>query len=206
MSIRSRLRGLARAVSVERGVGYGLYKRFVSSDARDHAEYLRRHGGLHAVGRDVMIVHGTEITDPAYVSIGNNVVLSKCALIGHDGSIGVMQRRYPGLKTDRVGKIDIKDNVFVGFGAIVMPGVTIGPDAIIAAGAVVVRDVPPDSVVGGVPARVIGSFSETKSRLEAESKTLPWWDLIAQREGDFDPEMEPELLRRRVAHFYGGKS
>ena len=79
-------------------------------------------------------------------------------------------------------------------------------DAIVAAGAVVVRDVPPDSVVGGVPARVIGSFSETKSRLEAESKTLPWWDLIAQREGDFDPEMEPELLRRRVAHFYGGKN
>ena len=93
-----------------------------------------------------------------------------------------------------------------GVGAIVMPGVTIGPDAIVAAGAVVVRDVPPDSVVGGVPARVIGSFSETKSRLEAESKTLPWWDLIAQREGDFDPEMEPELLRRRVAHFYGAKS
>lgn len=84
-----------------------------------------------------------------------------------------------------------------------MPGVTVGPDAIVAADAVVVHDVPPDSVVGGVPAKVIGSFSGTKERLEKESRGLPWWDLIAQREGDFDPEMEPELLRQRVRHFYG---
>jgi acetyltransferase-like isoleucine patch superfamily enzyme len=203
MSFRSRARSLARYVAVERGVGFRWYKRFVSEDAREHAEYLRRHGGLHAMGRDVMIVHGTEITDPAYVSIGNNVVLSKCALIGHDGSIGVLQRRFPGLKIDRVGKIDIRDNVFVGYGAVLMPGITVGPDAIVAAGAVVVRDVPPDSVVGGVPAKVIGSFSGTKERLEQESRGLPWWDLIAQREGDFDPDMEPELLRQRVRHFYG---
>lgn len=73
MSIRSRARALARYVAVERGLGFRWYKRFVSEDAREHAEYLRRHGGLHAMGRDVMIVHGTEITDPAYVSIASRV-------------------------------------------------------------------------------------------------------------------------------------
>ena len=43
----------------------------------------------------------------------------------------MLQRRFPGLKIDRVGKIDIRDNVFIGYGAVLMPGVTVGPDAIV---------------------------------------------------------------------------
>lgn len=200
--LRKLVKDTLKRIAVERGIGYSAYLRFVSRDGHEHAEYLRRHGGIHRMGEDVMIVPGTEITDPAYVSIGNHVVLSKCALIGHDGSIGVLLR-VSGKKLDRVGKIDIRDNVFVGYGAIVMPGVTIGPNAIVAAGAVVARDVPPGSIVGGIPAKVIGSVTETAERLAKESRALPWWDLIEKREGDYDPELEPELLERRVAAFYG---
>jgi acetyltransferase-like isoleucine patch superfamily enzyme len=56
------------------------------------------------------------------------------------------------IKVDSEGKIDIKDNVFIGHGAIVLGNVTIGPNAVIAAGSVLNKDVFPDEIVGGVPA------------------------------------------------------
>jgi acetyltransferase-like isoleucine patch superfamily enzyme len=184
------------------GKGFGIFSRMFGASGYERADFLREHGGLQSVGRDVLMVADVEITDPAYVRIGDNVCLSKCALIGHDGSIGVLQRAY-GVKLERVGKIDIRDNVFIGYGAVVLAGVTIGPNAVVAAGAVVTRDVPEGWVVGGVPAKPIFRTADLVERFARDARELPWWDLIAQRESDFDPEMEPELIRRRVAHFYG---
>jgi acetyltransferase-like isoleucine patch superfamily enzyme len=135
------------------------------------------------------------------VKIGNNVSLSQCTLIGHDGSIAVLNKAY-GVKLDRTGKIDIRDNVFVGWGAIIMPGVTIGPNAIVGAGAVVTSDVEPGSIVGGSPAKPIGRVEEFVAKLKRETAQLPWADLIATREGAFDSQLEPELIRQRVAYFY----
>jgi carbonic anhydrase/acetyltransferase-like protein (isoleucine patch superfamily) len=102
-----------------------------------------------------------------------------------------------------VGKIDIRDNVFIGYGAIVLPGVTIGPNAIVAAGAVVNRDVASGDIVGGVPAKPIGKVDDLVARLQARTDGLPWSDLIRKRGIDVDAEMEEELVRRRVEHFYG---
>ena len=56
--------------------------------------------------------------------------------------------------------IEIFDNVFIGAHAIIMGGIQIGPNVIIAAGSVVTKDVPENSVVGGNPARVIGTFDD----------------------------------------------
>ncbi len=196
------LRSQALKLVLQTGKGYPLFRRMFGSSGFEYAEYLRKHGRLHKMGRDVMIVHGVEITDPAYVSIGNNVCLSRCALIGHDGSIGVLQRAYK-VKLERVGKIDIRDNVFIGYGAIILPGVTIGPNAIVAAGAVVSSDVPEGTVVGGVPAKPIARTEEVVSRFQNDARSLPWWDLIEGRAGDYDPAIEPELVRQRVKSFYG---
>ena len=54
-----------------------------------------------------------------------------------------------GARVDSVGKIDIRDNVFIGHGAIILHGVTIGPNAVVAAGALVNQDVLPGTIVGG---------------------------------------------------------
>ena len=56
---------------------------------------------------------------------------------------------------DRRGDIFVGSDVSIGYEAVIMAGVTVGDGAIVAAGAVVVPDVPPDTIVGGVPARVI---------------------------------------------------
>lgn len=190
-----------RGLALQTGKGFWLYSRICKPRPRELAEYLRRHGGLYSMGRDVGITLGTQILDPAYVCIGNNVLLAPCTLVGHDGSIEVLNRAY-GVKLDRVGKIDIRDNVFIGHGAIVLPGVTIGPNALVAAGAVVASDVKEGDVVGGVPARPIGRVDETVRKLVAATDSLPWAELIHQREGAFDAEIEDELVSRRVAFFY----
>jgi acetyltransferase-like isoleucine patch superfamily enzyme len=56
-----------------------------------------------------------------------------------------------------MGRVEIGDDVFIGTNALILKGVTVGNGAVVGAGAVVVVDVPPDAVVGGNPARVIGA-------------------------------------------------
>lgn len=196
------LKMLLRWLAMRHGRARGLWVKVCRPRNAEYTEFLRRHGGFHAIGRDCFINIDVIVTDPDYVRLGNNVTLSSCALIGHDASSGVIGRAL-GRKFDAVGKIEIRDNVFVGYGAILLPGITIGPNAIVAAGAVVVRDVPPGTVVGGVPARPIGTFDSLADRLEAQTRAYPWADLIASRRGDYDPEVEPTLRRLRVAHFFG---
>jgi acetyltransferase-like isoleucine patch superfamily enzyme len=168
----------------------------------EFADFLRLHGGYHSIGSDCRINTDVYVTDPAYVRLGNNVTLATCALIGHDASIGVIGR-VTGKKLDAVGKIDIRDNVFVGYGAILLPGITVGPNAIVAAGAIVTKDVPPNTIVAGVPAKPVGSFDNLAERLEAKTNEYPWAHLIRERAGDYDAAMEPRLLAMRIEHFFG---
>lgn len=182
-----------------------LYNRVCRPGGDDWASLLKHHGILHSMGDNVSILPGTEITDPAYTRIGNNVRLSMCTLIGHDGSVNMVNMAY-GTKLDAVGKIDIRDNVFIGHGAIVLPGVTIGPNAIVSAGTVVNRDVGEGEIVSGVPAKVVGQLDMHVAILTAKNKRYPWADLIEKRVGNFDPEMEPELRSKRVEYFFSEDS
>lgn len=167
----------------------------------EYADYLRKWGKFYAIGEHCAIYPYTNITDPEYVLIGNNVRLSNCTVLGHDASVVMLNRAF-GTNLDRVGKVVLNDNVFVGHGAIILPGVTVGPNAIVAAGAVVSKDVPENSVVAGVPARVIGDVDLLVKKLELETKKVPWYSLIIERGNCFDPKIEPQLKELRVKYFF----
>lgn len=177
-----------------------LYRRFCKPRGDEWAAYLRRYGGFYKMGQGCSILTTTNITDPAYVSIGNNVHFSNATLLGHDGAIAMLNVAY-GVELDSVGKTIIEDNVFVGYQAIVMPGITIGANSIIAAGAVVTKDVAPGSIVAGVPAKEIGRTDDLVLRLQEKTDQLPWRDMIRNRK-EFDPQLETSLIKQRVAFFY----
>ena len=93
--------------------------------------------------------------------------------ITHD----IMHRVFANIDPDHkyhshLGCIEVMDNVFIGAGSTILPDTRIGPNAIIAAGSMVTKDVPAGTVVGGVPAKVIGSFDELMLKRQAESSTI----------------------------------
>ena len=200
-AMMSLLQRIVRKLAFDKNRAVGLYRRWCNPDGDEWANYLRRHGGFHGMGEHCSIQTNVTITDPGYTRLGNNVRLSGCTLFGHDGSVNMLNRAY-GVNLDHAGRIDIRDNVFIGHQAIVLPGVTIGPNAIVAAGAVVTKDVPSDAIVSGVPAKPIAKLSDYVERLSAETRELPWFDLIDRRGPRFDPDMQPEIDRRRIESFF----
>ena len=93
------------------------------------------------------------------ISLGQHVALSpRVTILTHadPGPGGYLERHfYPGM----TAPVQIDDHVWIGAGAIVLPGVRVGSRSVVAAGAVVTRDVAPDCVVAGVPARVVKHLS-----------------------------------------------
>jgi serine O-acetyltransferase len=100
------------------------------------------------VGRGLLIAHGWGLVVSAHAKIGSNVTLLHGVTIGGKEEIRPDGSRSSSFPT-------IQDEVWMGAHSIVIGGITIGQGAIIAPGAVVTRDVPPRTIMAGVPARVI---------------------------------------------------
>lgn len=137
--------------------------------ARNPVAYARSVGVQ--VGEDCRLIDIRRAqfgSEPYLISIGNRVTIaSGVSFSTHDGGVSTLRHKYPDI--DVFGKITIEDNVFVGMKATILPGVTIGRDSIIAAGALVNRDVPAGSVVGGVPARHICTIEEYEQKALAKA-------------------------------------
>lgn len=132
--------------------------------ARNPVRYARQVGVTVGEGCRLIGVKRAQFgSEPYLISIGNRVTItSGVSFTTHDGGVSVLRHRHPDI--DVFGRIVIEDNVFVGLNATLLPGITIGRDSIIAAGAVVNRDVPSGSVVGGVPARHICTIEEYEEK------------------------------------------
>ncbi|AUD00397.1 sugar O-acetyltransferase [Spirosoma pollinicola] len=122
----------------------------------------------------------TAIFPPFYTNFGRSIRLGKNIFINHACSfldiggitiedevqigprVNLTSENHPLDPTDRTTLIPrpivIKRNAWIGAGATILPGVTIGENSIVAAGAVVSRDVPPNTVVAGIPAKVVKSL------------------------------------------------
>lgn len=114
-------------------------------------------GGRVQIGADTHIQPRCYLSaQKGSLTIGSNVqIASNCAFYPYDHGMaaGELMRRQP-LRTK--GGIVIGDDVWLGYGVIVLDGVRIGSGAVIGAGAVVTRDVPAEAIAVGTPARVIG--------------------------------------------------
>lgn len=126
------------------------------------ANWLREHGVFHHLGQRVMIMNRKIPLYPELISIGNNVwMASGVQFITHDVTHYMLNGLDENVRyQEKIGCIEVGDNVFIGADASIMYDVRIGSNVIVAAGAVVTKDVPDNSVVGGVPARVISSFDK----------------------------------------------
>ncbi len=103
------------------------------------------------VGKNVFINSGCHFQDQGGITIGDG------ALIGHHVVLATLNHDFSPEKRSTLhpAPIVIGENVWIGANATVVPGVTIGNGSIIAAGAVVTKDVPENVVVGGAPAKII---------------------------------------------------
>ncbi|MFV5684914.1 sugar O-acetyltransferase [Flavobacterium sp. GB2R13] len=113
--------------------------------------------GKHTkIGKNVFINFDCVFLDLGGITIEDNVLIAP--------KVSLLSEGHPISNEDRHSlipqPIHIKKNAWIGANATILPGVTIGENAIVAAGAVVSKDVPDNSIVGGVPAKFIKSISK----------------------------------------------
>lgn len=160
--------------------------------------------GVH-MGRDVTVGDFSYVSGPrTYVEsarIGRFCSIARATVIGVSGKDMKRVTTHDFITAPEYGRLTrtlrspdqksppvIGNDVWIGYGAIVMRGVTIGDGAVIGANAVVTRDVPPYAVVGGNPARHLGNRFEPDQ--VAALLRIRWWD------------WSPETLTARVPDFF----
>ena len=123
-------------------------------------KYFRKKG--IDIGENSHIFSNISNGESYLIHIGNNVTISNnVSLITHDSSISKAIPEF----TDFFGEITIDDNCFIGMNAIVLPGVHICENVIVAAGAVIVKSIDePGTIWGGIPARMIGTVQKFGER------------------------------------------
>lgn len=135
-------------------------------------DYLRKRGAK--IGNQCEIYKTANFgSEPYLISVGDHVrINSGVQLVTHDGGVWVFREAKSLFldefkQADKFGCIRIGNNVHIGTNAIIMPGVSVGDNCIIACGAIVTHDVPNNSVVAGVPASRIESIEEYAEKMRS---------------------------------------
>lgn len=125
------------------------------------AEYFRKQGAQIGDGCSIIIRNiGPE---PYLIKLGNHVTIAHGVLfMTHDGGAWIFREEFPDLQV--FGPIVIEDNCTIGLNTILCPNIRIGPNSIVAAGSVVISDIPPNTIAMGVPARPFGSVEKYKEK------------------------------------------
>lgn len=144
--------------------------------AKGYEKWLREQGVV--IGKNLRLFNHKSIrfdtSSPGLITIGDDVsITADVSILTHDFCSSVFRQKYHDYLPGR-SKVVIGNNVYIGQKAMILRGVTIGDNVIIAAGSIVTKDVPSDSVVAGVPARVVCTLDEyyqkRKSVAQKEAK------------------------------------
>ncbi len=140
----------AELIGQELDEGFSLFPPFNA----DYGRNIR-------VGKNVFINSGCCFQDQGGIEIGDN------ALIGQQVVIATLNHYLQPDKRGNMFPVPVKigNNVWIGAKATILPGVTIGNGAVIAAGAVVTKDVPENTVVAGIPARIIKNIKDRRTKI-----------------------------------------
>lgn len=136
----------------------GLFMRR-GSGAR--GRYLREKNIFAEVGENVKFQPRLIPLYPELIKLHNNIMVAAgVRFVTHDASYTVLSKLGLGKFPERVGCIEVMDNVFIGYNATILPNVRIGENCIIGASSTVTKDLEPNGVYAGTPAKRIGSFDE----------------------------------------------
>lgn len=130
------------------------------------ADYARRAGIYAQVGQNVLIQSRVVPIYSELISFHNNITVARNVdFVTHDVMHRVFNQlpksEYPSHRfRERIGCIEVMDNVFIGSNSVILYNTRIGPNVVIASGSVVTKDCEPGFVYAGVPARKIGTFDD----------------------------------------------
>lgn len=113
--------------------------------------FYTNYGKNISLGKNVFINHACSFLDLGGITIEDDVMIGPRVSITSENHPTDVKTR----KTMLPSSVLIKKNVWIGASATILPGVTVGENAVVAAGALVNKDVPPNTVVAGIPAKVI---------------------------------------------------
>ncbi len=122
-------------------------------------------------GDNVFIGAETMVDIAGKVIIGHNTTIAERVIILTHTNVGYDDHPLKGIFRDKYEQVRIGDGVFIGAGALIMPGVTIGDKSVVGAMSLVLKDVASGVVVAGVPSKIIGSIEDYKQRNEPQTKT-----------------------------------
>lgn len=110
------------------------------------------------VGKNCRLINVKYSTEPYLITLGDHVSATRVHFETHDGGIWCFRNQSPEL--DIIKPIIIGNNVYLGDGCIILPGVTVGDNVVIGARSVVSKDIPSNTVFAGVPAKMIKTLEE----------------------------------------------
>lgn len=140
----------------------------LNSDRRN--KYLKKHNIFKEMGENVFFQPRVVPSDANLIKLHNNIVItSNVTFVNHDIFYLGLNKLNKGTYNYIQKPIEIMDNVFIGCNTTILGGVKIGPNAVIGAGSVVTKDVKPNTVVCGNPARVIETFDEFLEKRKKDS-------------------------------------